>query len=430
MRLTNWSNYPKASGQCKKARSDDEIRGILLQNQPLIVQGNHRSYGDSAFCKQVLDLKDRDYILQFDRDKGILHCQAAVLFSDLLTTIIPKGWQLPVLPGTQFITVGGAIASDVHGKNHHHVGTFSQFVISFNLMLADGTIINCSKHKNIKYFHATCGGMGLTGVILDAKIQLVAIQSNSITQMTIKCKNLSQIFSAFEKNANSLYTVAWLDSMARGKSMGKGIVMLGEPQTSGALTYDVKTKIKLPFYLPAFVMNRWTAKLFNYLYYIKSKENTQIISLQKFFFPLDKIGGWNKLYGRNGFLQFQCVLPMATSHQGMAALLKQIGKSKQASFLAVLKPMGKANNNLLSFPMAGYSLALDFKYSDTVLNLLDELDKIVIKYQGRIYLCKDARMSKNTFDQGYKNADEFRKFRQQMGLDKQFSSLQSKRLGL
>jgi FAD/FMN-containing dehydrogenase len=430
MRLTNWGNYPKASGKCESAHSDDEVRGVLLKNQPLIVQGNHRSYGDSAFCKQVLNLKSRDYLLQFDTDKGILHCQAGVLFSDLLAVIVPKGWLLPVLPGTQFISVGGAIASDVHGKNHHHTGTFCQFVISFSLMLADGTIINCSKRKNIKYFHATCGGMGLTGVILDAKIQLVAIQSNSITQTTIKCKNLSQIFSVFEKNANSLYTVAWLDSMTEGKSLGKGIVMLGEPQTSGALTYDFKTKIKLPFYLPAFIMNRWTAKIFNYLYYAKSKENTQIISLQKFFFPLDNISGWNKLYGRNGFLQFQCVLPMETSHQGIAALLKQIGKSNQASFLAVLKPMGKANNNLLSFPMAGYSLALDFKYNNTVLSLLDELDKIVIKYQGRIYLCKDARMSKNTFDQGYKNADEFRKFRRQMGLDKQFSSLQSKRLGL
>lgn len=430
MKLKNWGNYPKAKGKIIAAESTQALKKTIVNGSELIAQGNHRSYGDSAFANNVIDMKNRNYFLDFDQQNGILLCQSGLIFADILKVIVPTGWILPVLPGTQFITVGGAIASDIHGKNHHLIGTFGQHVISLSLMLASGEIIKCSRDENIQVFRATCGGMGLTGVILDVKIQLLAIKSNAIEQKLIKTKNLKQTFKAFEDNQHSSYSVAWLDCMANKHECGKGLVMLGEFKQQGELTHRIKNRLKIPFFFPGCILNSWTVKLFNLLYYRQAKEQSKVLSINQFFFPLDSIVDWNKMYGNKGFLQYQLVLPLTNSYEGILEILKKIADSKEGSFLVVLKRMGLANENLLSFPIEGYSLALDFKLNTKVLILLEQLDKIVIKHKGRLYLCKDARMSRETFNQGYEKADEFRQYRQNSKLNQCFNSQQSQRLGL
>ncbi len=434
MRLNSWGNYPFANGDRHVLESDAGIQNLVEKfksiNKTMIAQGNHRSYGDSGFADNVVDMKYRDYFLAFDKDKGILQIQAGALFSDILEAIIPKGWILPVLPGTQLLTIGGAIASDVHGKNHHQVGTFCQFVQSLRLMLSNGEIIQCSKTENTQAFHATCAGMGLTGIILDATIQLTAIKSNTIKQTTIKSKNLEHTFALFAEHENSSFSVAWIDCLANGEELGKSVVMLGEPELEGDLNYQYKSRIKIPFFLPSFLLNAWSVKVFNWLYYFKAKNSSKSVPLQQFFFPLDSIVDWNKMYGKKGFVQYQCVLPLENSYDGIKSILEKISAAKQGSFLAVLKRMGSHNKNLLSFPLEGYSLALDFKVSKKTFKLLDELDKVVNQCNGRLYLCKDARMSLETFNKGYDGVDEFRKYRQEKELNNLFNSQQSKRLKL
>lgn len=434
MRLKSWGNYPSANGNSHVLESDAECQNIVEKNRSInktmIAQGNHRSYGDSAFAETVIDMKSRDYFLEFDKDKGILQIQAGALFSDVLEIIIPKGWILPVLPGTQLITIGGAIASDVHGKNHHLVGTFCQFVQSLRLMLSNGEIINCSRTENSEAFHATCAGMGLTGIILDATIELTEITSNTIKQTTFKSKNLKHTFDLFAQHTKCSYSVAWIDCLATGDELGKSVVMLGEPNSEGDLDYQYKSRFKMPFFLPFFVLNAWSIKIFNWLYYYKAKNSSKSVPLQQFFFPLDSIIDWNKMYGKKGFVQYQCVLPLENSYDGIKAILEKISLAKQGSFLAVLKRMGKHNDNLLSFPMEGYSLALDFKVSKNTFKLLNELDEVTNQYNGRLYLCKDARMSLDTFNNGYDRADKFREFRQDKELNRLFNSQQSQRLKL
>ncbi|VAW41150.1 Putative oxidoreductase [hydrothermal vent metagenome] len=434
MKLTSWGNYPKAEARSFSATCYDEIKTILQDNSTLITQGNSRSYGDSAFARTVIDMKTIDCFLSFDSLTGIISCQSGVLLVDILETIIPQGWILPVLPGTQLITVGGAIASDVHGKNHHQIGAFSQFVKSIKIMDGRGNISICSNNKNKKLFHASCGGMGLTGVILEATIQLLPVKSNKITQTVIKADNLQQLFAAFEDNTSSPYSVAWVDCLAKGRALGKGLLMLGKHENkhnkTSSLDYKYTSRFKMAFNLPAFVLSSFTVRLFNWFYYYTASENSKTVTLQKFFFPLDSIVDWNKMYGKKGFVQYQFVLPLEHSLEGMTAILTRIAESKQGSFLTVLKRMGKANDRLLSFPMEGYSLALDFRINPKVLALLDELDAIVVKYQGRIYLCKDARMSLKTFNQGYPQAEKFRKLRKNLKLDQKFQSQQAQRLNL
>jgi FAD/FMN-containing dehydrogenase len=272
--------------------------------------------------------------------------------------------------------------------------------------------------------------MGLTGVILDAIIQLSPIKSNTITQTTYKSKNLKQTFELFSEHDESSFSVAWIDCLARDEELGKSVVMIGEPDEQGELDYQYKSRLKMPFYLPSFVLNSLSVKVFNWLYYFKAKNESQSVPIQQFFFPLDSIVDWNKMYGKKGFVQYQCVLPLENSFNGIKAILEKISIAKQGSFLTVLKRMGKHNDNLLSFPIEGYSLALDFKVNRKTFKLLDQLDKIVNQYKGRLYLCKDARMSLETFDRGYARAAEFRNFREQKQLNKLFNSQQSQRFKL
>ncbi len=432
MSLMSWGMYPKIKSTVFKFDKEETLKQIINEHHELIPYGNGRSYGDSALSSNIINVRPKDYFIDFDEESGLLHVQAGVLLSEILESFVPRGWFLKVTPGTKLITVGGAIASDVHGKNHHVEGCFSKCVKEFKMILADGEVVTCSKETTPELFKATCGGMGLTGVILDAKIYLKKINSQYIDQTTIKTKNLKETFEAFEEYQDKPYSVAWIDCLAKGDKIGKCLLMVGDFMDDGKLDYKLKSQKTIPFNFPSFALNNWSVRAFNWLYYGKVKERVskQKVDIDTFFYPLDAIGHWNRIYGKNGFTQYQFILPKETSYEGLEEILTAISKSGKGSFLAVLKLYGKANENYLSFPIEGYSLALDFKIEKGLFELLDKLDEIVVKHKGRIYLTKDVRVSKETFEKGYPQIETFRQYRKENQMDTKFQSLQSKRVGI
>jgi len=432
MSLASWGNYPKIENREFVFNDEDELRDILKNSDELIAYGNGRSYGDSALNKNIINVRSNNLFLDFDEKEGLLHLQSGALLSEVLEVFVPRGWFLKVTPGTKLITIGGAIASDVHGKNHHIEGCFSECVKEFNIMQTDGSIINCTKEKTPELWYATCGGMGLTGIILDAKIYLKKIESKNIAQTTIKTSNLKETFEAFEKYKDSPYSVAWIDCLAKDHNIGRCLLMVGDFMDDGDLDYKEKKRLNIPFNFPSFALNRYSVKAFNWLYYnrVKEKISKQKVDIDSFFYPLDAINNWNRIYGKNGFTQYQFIIPKESSYDALSEILSAISDSGKGSFLAVLKLYGKENSNWLSFPVEGYSLALDFKIEKGLFELLDKLDEIVVKYNGRIYLTKDVRVSKETFEKSYSEIDKFREYRKNSNLDKKFSSLQSKRVGI
>ncbi|RXJ95817.1 FAD-linked oxidase [Arcobacter sp. AHV-9/2010] len=430
MQLNSWGMYPQIKNKKFTFNTKNNLKDVLKENNTFIPFGNGRSYGDSALNENIIYCKPYNYFLDFDEEKGILHCQSGVMLSEIIETFVPRGWFLKVTPGTKLITIGGAIASDVHGKNHHIKGCFSSCIEEINLMLPNGEIKNIKKDDEL--FLATCGGMGLTGVILDAKISLKKINSKYINQTTIKTKNLKETFEAFEKYSHMPYSVAWIDCLAKNEDIGKCLLMVGDFADDGKLDFKEKKKKTISFNFPSFALNNFSVKAFNWLYYKKAPigESKQKVDIDTFFYPLDAINNWNRIYGKNGFTQYQFILPKDVSYDGLKEILEKISNSGKGSFLAVLKLYGEANQNYLSFPMKGYSLALDFKIEKGIFELLDSLDEIVLKYGGRIYLTKDVRVSKEIFEKGYPSIEKFRNLRKEYGMDKKFQSLQSKRVGI
>lgn len=430
MHLISWGMYPKIEGQAYVLKSEEELENYLKDISEAIPFGNGRSYGDSALSSTIICCKSYNFFLDFDETTGILHCQSGVLLSEILKIFVPKGWFPKVTPGTKLITIGGAIASDVHGKNHHIAGCFSECVQEIRLMLPNGEIRTCLKGDEL--FHATCGGMGLTGVILETKISLKKIESKNIHQTMIKTKNLKDTFNAFEEYRHMPYSVAWIDCLAQGNNIGKCLLMTGDFANDGDLDFKENKKINIPFYFPSFALNKFSVKAFNWLYYNKAPAGVshQKVDIDTFFYPLDSISNWNRIYGKSGFTQYQFILPKENSYPGLKEILGAISNSGKGSFLAVLKLYGQANENYLSFPREGYSLALDFKIEAGLFELLDQLDEIVLNYGGRIYLTKDVRVSKNTFEQGYPQIKIFREIRKRYNMNQKFNSLQSQRVGI
>jgi FAD/FMN-containing dehydrogenase len=434
MEIYGWGRYPRIDAAVVLPKSEDAFIDYLqhTQSKPLITRGLGRSYGDSSLSSTVLDTQYLNHFQSFDETTGLLTCEAGVSLSQVLEVFVPRGWFLPVTPGTRFVTVGGAIASDVHGKNHHVSGTFCEHVTQMEMLLGNGEKITTSPTQHPELFHATCGGMGLTGIILSASIRLVAIKSSEIIQTTIKAPNLIAVLEAFEDHQDATYSVAWINCLATGKDLGRSLLMLGEHAQEGPLVTQNKKIIPIPADMPAFLLNQTTISAFNALYYNKTLQakSTRHIAYEPFFYPLDALANWNRLYGKSGFVQYQFVLPKLSGEIGLREILERIANSGKGSFLAILKVFGKANQNLLSFPMEGYTLALDFKVEPNLFGLLNGLDKLVLKYGGRLYLTKDARMSESTFKLNYPRWSEFETLRMQYHAIGKFSSHQSQRLGL
>ncbi|NTV26256.1 MAG: FAD-binding oxidoreductase [Chlorobiaceae bacterium] len=434
MKMHGWGRYPEVDAEVFTPQTKREVQELLgrLQGQGVTPRGLGRSYGDSSLGDRMLSTRWMNHLLSFDPESGVLYAEAAVSLQEILQTFVPKGWFLPVTPGTQFVTVGGAIASDVHGKNHHVAGCFCDHVEYLDLITGPDTILRCSPVENPELFHATCGGMGLTGIVYAAAIRLKPVTSAYIDQTTHKASNLREILELFAVHEAEPYSVAWIDCISTGSSLGRSLLMTGDHTRQEKLTVKAGSGLSLPVDMPSALLNRHTIRAFNTLYYHRIRERVvrSHTHYGPFFYPLDSIGDWNRMYGGNGFTQYQFVVPKAAGYPAMKAILETIAGSGKGSFLAVLKAFGKQNRNLLSFPMEGYTLALDFKIEPELFPLLDRLDSMVLDYGGRIYLTKDARMSEATFRRCYPVWEQFQAIREANGLKGRFTSLQSKRTGL
>lgn len=432
--VCGWGRYPVVDAEISSPIVDvPALIPIMRHGQyPVIARGMGRSYGDSSLWTRIVNCRSLDGIQVIDHEAGTVRCGAGVTLLELLAFAVPRGWFLPVTPGTKFVTIGGAIASDVHGKNHHVNGCFSEYVLTLDLMLAGGEIVTCSRGQRSDLFHATCGGMGLTGIVVEASLKLKPVGSSFIEQTTLKAKNLAEALSLFETRRGATYSVAWIDCLATGAALGRALLMLGEHSESGGLVLQAKRRISVPFDLPALTLNRFSIGAFNMLYYhrVRGRLSTQRQHYEPFFYPLDGIGNWNRLYGKRGFVQYQFVIPKAVGLEGLSAIFKKIVDSRRGSFLAVLKTFGVENINFLSFPMEGYTLAVDFKLEDGLFELLNELDAMVLDHGGRLYLAKDARMDEKTFKRSYSRWEQFQEVRERYGALGKFTSFQSTRLGL
>ena len=439
MQLTNWGNYPKHEICFHEVFSIDELKQKFEKHDGVIARGLGRCYGDSSLAENVLSMLRLNHFLDFNAETGYLICEAGVSFQEIIQVCLPKGWFLPVTPGTKFITVGGAIASDVHGKNHHKEGSFCDFVLSVDLMLPGGKVIKCSRSENTEIFHATCGGMGLTGIILSAEIQLKKVETGWIKQNIYVAHNLDTIFELFQSTNECTYSVAWIDCLKKGRNTGRSVLLTGEHASrediqianSTSLFFKKNQRsIPVPFFAPGITLNRLTVSLFNQLYFNfnKLKRKDALVHFDPFFYPLDSLLNWNRIYGKKGFVQYQFVLPEESSKVGLRKLMNTISDHGEGSFLAVLKLFGNKNNSLLGFPQKGYTLALDFPLKKNTMGLLDKLDNMVLDYGGKLYLTKDARMSPNVFNHSYSNLEGFRDIKNRIDPTSKIVSFQSKRL--
>lgn len=414
--IANWGLYPSIKTNEYIPQSIDEYKEAISSSNKLIARGNGRCYGDASFQNDVISTKKWNKFIDFDRDRGFIEVEAGVLLSDILEASVPAGYFITVTPGTKFITVGGAIASDVHGKNHHVDGCFSEHLVYFDLMIESGEIVRCSRNDNPELFWSTIGGMGLTGVILSARFLLKKIETAYIRNEAIQAKNLDEIFKLFEESESWTYTVAWLDCLQKGDSLGKSIMLRGEHATLDEVPENIKKnplkikkkpKLNIPFFFPNFALNPLSIKIFNWLYFNKQlkKHVKNYVDYDQFFYPLDMVHNWNRIYGKNGFIQYQFVIPKNNGLEGMREILKTIAASGNGSFLVVLKLFGESNPKAYnSFPQPGYTLALDFKVNKGLKKLIEKLDEIVERNGGRIYRTKDA-MSKPSLTNYLKNVD-------------------------
>jgi FAD/FMN-containing dehydrogenase len=411
----SWGRYPRANQRAIDVWDRDAQ--IPPFDGTALPRGNGRSYGDSCLAPggTLLRARGLDRFIGFDSATGVLECEAGVSLDEIISLVLPQGWFLPVTPGTRYVTVGGAIANDVHGKNHHCKGTFGEHVIAFEVLRSDGTRTTCLPiGPDAALFSATVGGLGLTGLITRATLQLRRVPGPWMETENIRFDNLDEFFALSRESAGTHeYGVAWIDCLARGTSRGRGhftradhASMAGERVKASA-----QRPHAMPLTPPVSLVNRLTLRPFNQLYYRRQlpKRRRSATHLLPFFYPLDGIQHWNRMYGPRGFLQYQCVIPPRDARAGIAALLDEVARSGQGSFLAVLKEFGvRKSVGMLSFPRPGTTLALDFPNTgDAVFRLLDRLDSVVLEAGGAVYPAKDARMAAGTFRRAFPQAEAF-----------------------
>lgn len=442
--LSGWGRYPVQRCRVYRPESLRALKEVVVsgEERSVLARGLGRAYGDAALNEGagVILQTRRNRFLNFDEAAGVLRCEAGVSLAEILDVFVPRGYFLPVTPGTKFVTLGGAIASDVHGKNHHKDGSISNFILDFDLLTADGEIVRCTPRENADLFWATVGGMGLTGVILRASLRLVPISSSYLRVDYFKARNIDEAFEVFEATDEQYqYSVAWIDCLAGGRSLGRSVLMRGNHVPAEALPEKLrgeplatgkKGKLVVPFDFPSVTLNYASIRAFNALYYRVSKGTPGVVvHYDPFFYPLDSVLHWNRLYGRRGFLQYQVVFPFETSREGLIALLERLAKDRRSSFLAVLKRFGAEGPGLLSFPRPGYTLALDIPFRDAGLfDFLREMDEWVLRMGGRVYLTKDAELAPEIFEAMYPRLGQFREVKGRIDPENRFSSSLARRL--
>ena len=414
---------------------------------PVTPRGLGRSYGDAAIGAEggVVVLSERlDRFIDFDESSGTLIAEGGVSFRRILECFTRRGWFLPVTPGTQFVTLGGAIACDVHGKNHHADGSIGRFIDWVDLLLPSGETARCSRHDDPDLFRATVGGMGLTGIIVAAAIRLMPVPSAFVKTQTAKAKDLDGTLDLFEQRFNEhRYSVAWIDGLARGRRLGRGVLMGGDHATEPDLQLMAKPAQRadrfripelrqrpVPFDFPSFTLNPLTVAMFNAAYSITRRSGVALEPLRQFFYPLDAVHGWNRVYGKRGFQQYQFVIPFEAGRDGLRELMGRLAASKRASFLTVLKTLGEQGEGYLSFPRPGWTLTLDLPSAPGLTELLRSLDERVIELGGRRYLAKDASLTRESFERMYPDLDAFRSVRERVDPNRRLDSALARRLGL
>lgn len=442
--LSGWGRFTPQACNVYRPERARLIESILRGGgqQHYIARGLGRSYGDTSLNEGggVIDCTRLDRMMHFDPDTGILECEAGVSLADILDVFVPRGYFLPVTPGTKFVTVGGAIANDVHGKNHHRDGTFGQSVVDLGLYTPRGELYLCSPQHHPDLFWATVGGIGLTGIILTARFRLQRIESAYLLVDYYKARNLEDALATMEASDKDYqYSVAWVDCLASGASLGRSVLMHGNhalprqlPPRLSAQPFSIPRgrQKNVPVEFPGFALNPFNIRLFNGLYYGMHKTiDGQIVDYDHFFYPLDGILNWNRMYGRRGFVQYQATLP-PESAKGLVRLLERLSASRRASFLGVLKCFGEKNPGLLSHPMKGYTLTLDIPNRPGLPSFLHELDAIVLDHGGRLYLAKDAAAAPETVAKMYPELKRFCEIKGWVDPENKLSSSMARRLGI
>jgi decaprenylphospho-beta-D-ribofuranose 2-oxidase len=429
---------------CRPAARSD-VAGILRDSDHASVtpRGLGRSYGDASYDGEgiVVDSRGMDRFIAFDTTTGLLRCEAGVSFADIVRTCLPQGWFPPTTPGTQFVTVGGAIAADVHGKNHHRVGSLGAHILEFTLLLASGTAVRCARDENAELFFATLGGMGLTGFILDAVMQLRRVETAFVTVDYQRSSTLEESLAFFESGDSRYeHSVAWVDCLAGGGSLGRGVVMranhaaradLPAGLSADCLALPARRTWSVPCTFPISPLCRWSVKLFNEAFYARHGDGRRLVDVGRFFYPLDSVDGWNRIYGRKGFIQYQAFFPRATSMAGLRELLSRITAAGVASFLAVMKSCGDADGGLLSYLEPGHTLALDIPCSrsaEHMRQLCASFDEVLLRHGGRVYLAKDAMTTAAAFRAMYPRLGEFQRITREVDPSGRFTSALARRL--
>jgi len=438
--LAGWGNYPTVESTVVKPRNENEVREAIAKKQ-IVPRGLGRSYGDQAINKNsnVAVCTRMNHFISFDETNGILECEAGTSLADIISAFAPRGYLPMICPGTKYVTIGGAIANDIHGKAHHIDGSFVNCVVSFQIMLADGRILTASREENSDLFWANFGGLGLLGIILSAKIKLRKVQSTYFKQKSLVVKNLDEMLDALEiydKDYN--YSVAWVDPLAKGKKLGGGVLTLGNAAEISDLPDSLKLnplkvsgdpKISVPVFFPDFALNSVTVQVLNKVIAFVQNSSKTIVHYEKFFFPLDAINNWNRGYGKRGFVQYQFVIPLEKGRENLRVILEKIARSGCNPFLNVLKKMGPGQG-ILSFPFEGYTLAIDFPVTKNLIPFTKDLDKTVLDAGGRLYLGKDALLDKDMFRAMYPQYKEWMGVKAKYDPDNVFTSNIGRRLGL
>jgi FAD/FMN-containing dehydrogenase len=433
--VAGWGRHPVVPGRVDRPERLDLPPGA----EPVVPRGLGRAYGDAALPAapggHVLESTRADRILAFDATTGRLHCEAGLSLAEILRVFLPRGWFPPVTPGTKFVTVGACVACDVHGKNHHRDGSFGNFVERIALRTADGRRVECGPDRERELFLATVGGMGLTGLIVEVTLRLRRVESPWIVLETQGVESLDAMLEGLRRSAADWpYTVGWIDCLARGQDLGRGILMRGRHATqveAGSRRPRRALPLRVPVDAPEWLLNPLFMRWFNRLYAWShgTALKRRVVSHESFFYPLDAVGQWNRLYGPRGFLQYQCVLPRAVGTRPVAALLERLAVAGAASFLAVIKDCGPASDAYLSFPMEGTTLALDLPYRGVVTEaLLHDLNATVIEHGGRVYLAKDAVTRPADFARMVPRLREWQAVRDRWDPGHRFRSAQSVRL--
>jgi decaprenylphospho-beta-D-ribofuranose 2-oxidase len=446
-RLSGWGGTEPTWAEVAVPGSADEVAGLVKEAASgggVIARGLGRSYNNAAQNEDglVISTSRLDRVLSFDAEGGVVVCEAGVSLEELMVRFLPQGWFVPVTPGTRKVTVGGAIAADVHGKNHHVAGSFMRHVTSFDLLLATGEVRTVTPEGDGELFWATAGGMGLTGIVLRASVRLKAVETSRLVVDTVRTADVDATMAYLSENDKDFdYTVAWTDCLASGSSLGRSVITSGNFATIGDLRYRDRGQplafkgsalAGAPPVFPSGLINRRTVALLNDAWYRKAprRRTGEIQTIGAFFHPLDGIRNWNRVYGPAGFRQYQFVVPFEAGDV-VRRSLERISALRAPSFVTVLKRFGAGDPGPLSFPMSGWTLALDFPARTPWLSqLLGELDELVIGAGGRLYLAKDSRIPPSLMEPMYPRLAEFRRARAQVDPDGLFSSDLSRRLGL